>query len=119
MAEEWLAEPAFEVAEENMTEKLGSLIQSQFCDGECDFCATSALQNINAAIREAYPEWFADDGDGNLLTECMDIYTKKCRAELAKRVKHEHIWQVACGFCDEPFGVCVFHLKEILQKLEQ
>ena len=63
-------------------------------------------------MRQTYPHWFADEGKGNLLTECSDIYVKKCRSELAERVKKKTVWQVNCGFCDEPFGVCVDHLRE-------
>ncbi len=100
------------------TGKLGSPIHSQFGDGECDFCTTSLMNEINAKLREAYPFWFANEGSGNLLTKYMDLYTKKCRSELAERLKTVRVWKVACGFCDEPFGVCAAHLQEVLDELK-
>ena len=100
------------------TSKLGSLIYSQFDEGECDFCASAVSKEILAELREAYPWWFSNDGKGSLLTEHMAFHAKKCRVEFTKRVKKERVWQFSCGFCDEPFGVCAFHLKEILQELQ-
>jgi hypothetical protein len=97
-------------------DKLGSLIESTFCsESECDFCISSEFQKINKEVRDAFPFWFT--GEGNILFEFSDIYLKKCRNELQRRVKKGYVWRVKCGFCDEPFGVCMVHLEEITKKL--
>jgi len=104
--------------------KLGSLLQSDFQEGDCDICIETALSCINSYIRTAYPDWFdGEGGAGNLLAECIDLHTKKIRSELKMPAyelytKQKHIWFVKCGFCDEPFGICAAHLKEIWLVLE-
>jgi hypothetical protein len=85
----------------------------------CDFCAVELSHKKSKWLRETYPEWFEDEGVGNLRSECIDILCKAMRDELNKNLPKLKVWEVECGFCAEPIRLCADHLRKELTELEK